>query len=106
MKRYKIVTYKLENVKRNIKSKQEAEALTKALIREFNIEKSFFCKLDISYTILNYIVVVLQILYAPIYFLGILLLMFARILLAIAYLLLFQFKQSIDIFKFMFIWRQ
>ena len=106
MRRYKIVTYKLENVKRNIKSKQDAEALTEALIREFNIEKSFFCKLDVGYTVLNYILTVLQILYIPIYFLGVLLLMFARILLAIAYLLLFQFKQSTDIFKFMLIWRQ
>lgn len=106
MKRYKVVTYKLENVKRNIHTKQEALELTEALRAEFNIAKSFFVSVDKTYTLLAYIVLIIRILYAPIYFIGFILLMLARTVLAVAYLLVLQFKASFNVLKFMFVWQQ
>ena len=106
MKRYRIVTYELENVKRNIRTKQEAQELTEALCAEFNNAKSFFFRADKFYTLWAYIMLVARILYIPIYFIGFMLLIAARLALALAYLLILQFKASVNVLKFMFVWRQ
>ena len=106
MKRYRVVTYKLENVKRNIRTKQEAQELTEALCTEFNIAKSFFFRADKFYTLWAYIMLVARILYMPIYFIGVILLIAARLVLALAYLLMLQFKASVNVLKFMFVWQQ
>ncbi len=106
MKRYRIITYELENVKRNIRTKQEAQELTEALCAEFNIAKSFFFRVDKFYTLLACIMLGVRILYIPVYFTGFILLMAARLVLALAYLLVLQFKASINVLKFMFVWRQ
>lgn len=106
MKRYKIVTYKLDTVKRNIRAKQEAIDLAKCLELDLKIERSFFVYVDKWYTVLFYISILARILYAPIYFIGVILLMLARIVLALAYLLILEFKASANVLKFMFIWRQ
>ncbi len=106
MKRYRVVTYKLDNVKRNIRSKQEAQELTEALRAEFNNAKSFFVRVDKFYTLWAYIMLVALILYIPIYFTGFILLMAARLVLSLAYLLILQFKASVNVLKFMFVWRQ
>ena len=106
MKRYRIVTYELENVKRNIRTKQEAQELTEALCAEFNNAKSFFFRADKFYTLWAYIMLVARILYIPIYFIGFMLLIAARLALALAYLLILQFKASVNVLKFMFVWQQ
>jgi hypothetical protein len=106
MKRYRVVTYKLDNVKRNIRSKQEAQELTEALRAEFNNAKSFFVRVDKFYTLWAYIMLVVRILYIPVYFTGFILLMAARLVLSLAYLLILQFKASVNVLKFMFVWRQ
>ena len=106
MKRYRVITYKLENVKRNIRTKQEAQELTEALCAEFNNAKSFFFRVDKFYTLLAYIILGARILYIPVYFTGFILLMTARLILAFAYLLMLQFKASVNVLKFMFVWRQ
>lgn len=106
MKRYRVITYKLENVKRNIRTKQEAQELTEALCAEFNIAKSFFFRADKFYTLWAYIMLVARILYIPIYFIGFILLIAARLALALAYLLILQFKASVNVLKFMFVWQQ
>ena len=106
MKRYRVVTYKLENVRRNIRTKQEAQELTEALCAEFNIAKSFFFRADKFYTLWAYIMLVARILYIPIYFIGFILLIAARLALALAYLLILQFKASVNVLKFMFVWQQ
>ena len=106
MKRYRVVTYKLDNVKRNIRSKQEAQELTEALCAEFNNAKSFFVRVDKFYTLWAYIMLVVRILYIPVYFTGFILLMAARIVISLANLLILQFKASFNVLKFMFVWRQ
>ena len=106
MKRYRVVTYKLENVRRNIRTKQEAQELTEALCAEFNIAESFFFRADKFYTLWAYIMLVARILYIPIYFIGFILLIAARLALALAYLLILQFKASVNVLKFMFVWQQ
>ena len=106
MKRYRVFTYKLENVKRNIRTKQEAQELTEALCAEFNIAESFFFRADKFYTLWAYIMLGVRILYIPIYFTGFILLIAARLVLALAYSLILQFKASVNVLKFMFVWRQ
>ena len=106
MKRYRVITNKLENVKRNIRTKQEAQELTEALCAEFNIAESFFFRVDKFYTLLAYIMLGARILYIPVYFTGFILLIAARLILALAYLLILQFKASVNVLKFMFVWRQ
>jgi hypothetical protein len=106
MKRYRVITYKLDNVKRNIRTKEEAQELAEALCAEFNNAKSFFFRVDKFYTLWAYIMLVARILYIPIYFTGFILLMAARLVLSLAYLLILQFKASVNVLKFMFVWRQ
>ena len=106
MKRYRVVTYKLENVKRNIRSKSEAIELAHDLIRTFNIEKSFFVRTDYTYTILTYLSLIIRILYIPAYCVGIILLIIGRLILVFAYLLILKLRPAINILKFMFIWQQ
>lgn len=105
MKRYKVITYEGETVRRNLE-KDEAKELVKELNSEFKIPGSFYSETDIASTIWVYIKLVMQALYLPVYFTGFVLLCLGRIIIGIAYMLLLQKKAGLNVFKFMFTWRQ
>ena len=105
MKRYKIITYKGDLVRRNIPSLEEADALAQDLIRDFNVKASFHVKVDKFMTLWHVISLIIRALYAPVYFAGVILLMLARLVLAFAYVLMLKGRAAKNIIKHMFVWQ-
>lgn len=106
MKRYKIVTYKNDPVKRNIPQAYEALRLAVSLSRAFQVKKSFHVRVDWAFMFANTVSFILCVLYAPVYYLGVLIVLVARCILALGYLLILKRRAAINVLKFMFTWQQ
>lgn len=105
MKRFKIITYKGDIVKRNIPSSRQALYMAVELTKEFGIKKSFLVQVDKLATFAYSCYKTLRILYLPVYYVGVILLMVTRLVLALAYLLMLRGKISKMILQNMFVWQ-
>lgn len=103
MTRYRIITYNGLNAKRGL-SLNDAKEQAEAWSAELGIKDSFSVRLDLLFTLLGLLSKILRILYAPIYFIGVLILFLGRLFIGIAYFMLLQKRAAFNVFKFMFTW--
>lgn len=105
MLRYSIIFEDTDTLAMNIKSKDEAAEQLKALSAAFESDTLFDIKIDWLSSIQAWILALIQLAYVPIYVLGILILIIARLILALGYVLILQPKTAWNVLKFIARWK-
>lgn len=105
MIRYKIIHPDTGVVEDRIKNKALALDKLQSLNDVFNGSPTFLLKVDWWASVLYGLLGFFQMFYLPVYITGILLLMVARVILALAYAMLLQPKTAWNILKFITRWK-